>query len=237
MINVNKLIEYMMAVKVIRETSGIESTDTENIVDIIEKDGANVHKLLLLGLDEVLMKINVCAKYIDIVTDDCLLDAEYIHREIKDHELEAFKIKEFVRNKCNSSDEEIELAWKLILRRTKMDELDLIDSLLDIIDILSKKYSKLDCKMLNSINTMRCWDEINSIETEIKLSVYLSAGRSRNSRKSVDTELIDIMIDIGYNIPGMAKTLGINKSTLYRKLREIGKYDYMVRDYLKTCKK
>lgn len=237
MINVNKLIEYMMAVKVIRETSGIESTDTENIVDILEKDGANVNKLLLVGLDEVLMKINVCAKYINIVTDDCLLDAEYIHRKIKDPELEAFKIKEFVRKECNSSDEEIELAWKLILRRTKMDELDLIDSLSDIIDILSKKYSKLDYKMLNSINTMMYWNEINSIETEIKLSVYLSAGRSRNSRKSVDTELIDIMIDMGYNIPGMAKTLGINKSTLYRKLREIGKYDFMVRDYLKTCKK
>lgn len=237
MINVNKLIEYMMAVKVIRETSGIESTDTENIVDILEKDGANVYKLLLVGLDEVLMKINVCAKYIDIVTDDCLLDAEYIHRKIKDTELEAFKIKEFVRKECKSSDEEIELAWKLILRRTKMDELDLIDSLLDIIDILSKKYSKLDYRMLNSINTMRYWGEINSIETEIKLSVYLSAGRSRNSRKSVDTELIDIMIDMGYNIPGMAKTLDINKSTLYRKLREIGKYDFMVRDYLKTCKK
>ena len=237
MINVNKLIEYMMAVKVIRETSGIESTDTENIVDILEKDGANVNKLLLVGLDEILMKINVCAKYIDIVTDDCLLDAEYIHREIKDNELEAFKIKEFVRNKCNSSDEEIELAWKLILRRTKMDELDLIDSLLDIIDILSKKYNKLDYKMLNSINSISYFNEIRGIETEIKLSVYLSAGRSRNSRKSVDTELIDIMIDMGYNIPGMAKTLGINKSTLYRKLREIGKYDFMVRDYLKTCKK
>lgn len=237
MINVNKLIEYMMAVKVIRETSGIESTDTENIVDILEKDGANVNKLLLVGLDEILMKINVCAKYIDIVTDDCLLDAEYIHREIKYPELEAFKIKEFVRNKCNSSDEEIELAWKLILRRTKMDELDLIDSLLDIIDILSKKYSKLDSKMINSINSISYFNEINSIETEIKLSVYLSAGRSRNSRKSIDTELIDIMIDMGYNIPGMAKTLGINKSTLYRKLREIGKYDYMVRDYIKTGKK
>lgn len=237
MINVNKLIEYMMAVKVIRETSGIESTDTENIVDILEKDGANVNKLLLVGLDEVLMKINVCAKHIDIVTDDCLLDAEYIHRKIKGNKLEAHKIKEFNRKECKSSDEEIELAWKLILRRTKMDELDLIDSLLDIIDILSKKYSKLDYKMLNSINTMRYFNEINSIETEIKLSVYLSAGRSRNSRKSVDTELIDIMIDMGYNIPGMAKTLGINKSTLYRKLREIGKYDYMVRDYLKTCKK
>lgn len=237
MINVNKLIEYMMAVKVIRETSGIESTDTENIVDIIEKDGANVHKLLLVGLDEILMKINVCAKYIYIVTDDCLLDAEYIHREIKDHELEAFKIKEFNRKECNSSDEEIELAWKLILRRTKMNELDLIDSLLDIIDILSKKYSKLDYKMLNNINSISYFNEIRGIETEIKLSVYLSAGRSRNSRKSVDTELIDIMIDMGYNIPGMAKTLGINKSTLYRKLREIGKYDFMVRDYLKTYKK
>lgn len=237
MINVNKLIEYMMAVKVIRETSGIESTDTENIVDILEKDGANVNKLLLVGLDEILMKINVCAKYINIVTDDCLLDAEYIHREIKYHELEAFKIKEFNRKECNSSDEEIELAWKLILRRTKMDKLDLIDSLLDIIDILSKKYSKLDYKMLNSINSISYFNEIRGIETEIKLSVYLSAGRSRNSRKSVDTELIDIMIDMGYNIPGMAKTLGINKSTLYRKLREIGKYDFIVRDYLKTCKK